>query len=355
MAGQIESYTIADFLDWHDLKRLRLNPEFQRREVWTKSEKAFLIDTILRDWSIPKIYFRTTVDSDSKQLIRDVVDGQQRLKAIIGFSANMFPLSNKSEGLSGLFYKDLPEELKQRFLQYKISTEQFINADDLEITRIFARLNQYGVKLNAAELRNAEFSGELRWAVVDRSYRWTKSFKESKMLTIKQISRMLDDELLAELFQIHLRGIQGGDAKTLRTLYVSYDSSFSNKEVVSKEIDNILDMYFEEYNEYVPDIIKTKVNFIMLYAAMANARSTINLDEETKKDIAGKKYRLPKNNNELDIVIKKINVIANIISSDDFPDKSWEKFYTASRSAPINARSRKIRFPVYADVFNFED
>lgn len=354
MAGQLESYAVADFLDWHNLKRLHLNPEFQRRDVWSKSEKAFLIDTLLRNWSIPKIYFRTTVDSTTKQLIRDVVDGQQRLRAIIGFASNDFPLSSKSEELAGLYYKDLSEENKQMFLQYKLSTEQFINVDDIEITRIFARLNQYGIKLNAAELRNAEFAGEIRWAVVDLSSEWTENFKKSGILTLKQISRMLDDELIAEIFQIHTRGIQGGDAKTLRSLYSVYDKHFDDKEEIISKINSNLNIFFNEYEEYMPEIMLNRVNFIMLYAAIANANGGIPLDKEIIKDMGSGEFRLPQNEKEFELANKRILDIAFIISSEEYPEKPWEKFYTASRSAPINAKSRRTRFPVYANIFKFE-
>ena len=58
----LEQYRIADFIDWHAKKLLVLNPEFQRRDVWTTSAKILLIDTILRQLPIPKVYFRTRID-----------------------------------------------------------------------------------------------------------------------------------------------------------------------------------------------------------------------------------------------------------------------------------------------------
>jgi hypothetical protein len=42
----LEQYRIADFLDWHSKKLLVLNPEFQRRAVWTTSAKILLVDTV---------------------------------------------------------------------------------------------------------------------------------------------------------------------------------------------------------------------------------------------------------------------------------------------------------------------
>lgn len=71
-----ETYPIADFLKWDREKELILNPSFQRGSVWKESAKSYLIDTILRGMPIPKILFRTKIDRRTKQIVREVVDGQ---------------------------------------------------------------------------------------------------------------------------------------------------------------------------------------------------------------------------------------------------------------------------------------
>ncbi len=37
-------------------KRIDTNPDYQRPAVWTKAQKQLLIDSILRDFDVPKIY-----------------------------------------------------------------------------------------------------------------------------------------------------------------------------------------------------------------------------------------------------------------------------------------------------------
>lgn len=51
-------------------------PDWQREEVWPKSKKQLLIDSILLSWKLPKFYFFRT-SSDPEEF--EVVDGQQRL------------------------------------------------------------------------------------------------------------------------------------------------------------------------------------------------------------------------------------------------------------------------------------
>ncbi len=40
--------------------RIDTNPDLQRPAVWGQSQKQLLIDSILRDYDIPKIYWRKT-------------------------------------------------------------------------------------------------------------------------------------------------------------------------------------------------------------------------------------------------------------------------------------------------------
>jgi uncharacterized protein with ParB-like and HNH nuclease domain len=84
----LEQFRISDFLEWHEAKSLKLNPDFQRGSVWTPAAKMMLIDTILRDLPIPKIFIRSRIDRETRKTIREVVDGQQRLRAIIDFASD---------------------------------------------------------------------------------------------------------------------------------------------------------------------------------------------------------------------------------------------------------------------------
>src|SRR5437667_7301018 len=101
----LEQYTISDFLSWHRQHLLVLNASFQRREVWTPAARSYLIDTILRQMPVPKIYLRTRIDSNTQQAVREVVDGQQRLRAIVDFVENPFPLTSRAGDLKGLTYE----------------------------------------------------------------------------------------------------------------------------------------------------------------------------------------------------------------------------------------------------------
>lgn len=57
-------------------------PQYQRTPVWSDEKKQLLIDSILRNYDLPKFYLRV---SNNPSYDHEVVDGQQRLRAIWEF------------------------------------------------------------------------------------------------------------------------------------------------------------------------------------------------------------------------------------------------------------------------------
>src|SRR6056297_3114654 len=104
MASVPQTYTISDFVEWQQKKQLVLAPDFQRGSVWTVAAKVFLIDTILNDLPMPQVYFRTKLNAESQTTVREVVDGQQRLRAILEFASDKLKLSSKSPNFKGKTY-----------------------------------------------------------------------------------------------------------------------------------------------------------------------------------------------------------------------------------------------------------
>ena len=147
--SSLQQFYISDILEWHRAKTLRLNPDFQRRSVWTPAAKVFLIDTILRQLPIPKVYIRTKVDPESQLSYREVVDGQQRLRAVIDFASDKLTLSIRAKEFSGLRYSELDQEDKENFLAYSIGIDQLINASDDDVLEVFSRLNSYTLPLKS--------------------------------------------------------------------------------------------------------------------------------------------------------------------------------------------------------------
>src|SRR3954470_10685918 len=78
-------YKVADYLDWQRAGSLDLAPVFQRRTVWKPGAKSFLVDTVVRGLPTPIIFLRDRIDLSTMRPTREVVDGQQRLRSLLGY------------------------------------------------------------------------------------------------------------------------------------------------------------------------------------------------------------------------------------------------------------------------------
>lgn len=116
----VHNYSVADFLELRKAGRLEINETFQRRSIWKPAAKTYLIDSILRGYPIPKMYFRSIVDPTTQSSVREVVDGQQRLRAIFDFADDKLRLNSRANELSGLRYSDLDGDLQEAFLSYTL-------------------------------------------------------------------------------------------------------------------------------------------------------------------------------------------------------------------------------------------
>jgi hypothetical protein len=145
-----------------------LQPDFQRGEVWSRSKKQKLVDSILRDWHVPPIHVIEDIDSKKQE----VLDGQQRLVAIRDFVDGEFsidgyiePFDPEINSLHGMKYRDLPQSFRRQFDQFGIRLFKIVDYQAGEPGELFFRLNQ-PTSLTGAEQRNA-FFGKVRSQIKD--------------------------------------------------------------------------------------------------------------------------------------------------------------------------------------------
>lgn len=156
---------------------IQLDPVYQRQgEVWSREKQSLLIDSIINQFDIPKIYFHqhaTPVVVDGKQFKYSLVDGRQRLEAVWDFMDGKFPLADDfvllhsgSKSSAGKTFKELQAEQDDIATLFAASPLDImcIQTDDIDlIEEMFSRLNE-AVPLTAAEKRNGR-GGPLRAAV----------------------------------------------------------------------------------------------------------------------------------------------------------------------------------------------
>ena len=148
--------------------RINPRPQYQRTPVWSDAKKQLLIDSILRQYDMPKFYLRSSVDAEYEH---EVVDGQQRLNAIWDFHDGQYVLGDTSKDipdfgdLSGKKFSELPSDAQDQFAIFELNLVEVEDASDLEIRDLFLRL-QEGIALNPVEKRNA-MPGNMRDFIAD--------------------------------------------------------------------------------------------------------------------------------------------------------------------------------------------
>lgn len=159
--------------------QIQLDPPYQRQgAVWSQDKKRLLIDSLLNDFDIPKIYLHehaTPIEIEGRRVRYSLVDGRQRLEAIWDFVDGNLALDEDfillQSGSSVPAGKTFPElEEADDFLAATLMATSLdvrvIKTDDIDlIEEMFTRLNE-AVPLNAAEKRNGR-GGALRDVVSD--------------------------------------------------------------------------------------------------------------------------------------------------------------------------------------------
>lgn len=268
------SYSVAEFLEWQAAGRLTLSPEFQRGQVWSTPAKAFLIDTILRGYPIPPVHIRH-VQRGREGLTREVIDGQQRISAVLQFARNELRLSRPriaQELLppwAGLRFEDLDPYLQERFNAYSFRCEVYKgNIDDSVIYEIFSRINTYSVPLSDQELRNGRFFGEFKSSVYGLASEMTPFWRASGIFTPQAIARMVDREFISEALALQMRGMQ--DKKTsLNSIYAEFDQEWVDRTEHENRFRRCIDEIRGSVGELIPDTrFKRPALFYTLYATV---------------------------------------------------------------------------------------
>lgn len=158
-------------LTWWKSRRTKIDmdPPYQRRgRLWSNTDKAYLIDSILNGYDVPKLYMADFTWGESplnkRRLPYAIVDGKQRLEAIFDFfdgsivlNDDFVYLADPSLKLGGLGYKDLVDnyyEIAEIFETFPLTIVGVVANSNEPINELFIRLNR-SKSLTGAEIRNA--------------------------------------------------------------------------------------------------------------------------------------------------------------------------------------------------------
>jgi len=288
---------------------INLSPDYQRAGgVWTTEKRRLLIDSILNDYDIPKIYFHTLSNkTQSKTGFKyAVIDGRQRLETIWDFMDGKFVLSEEFEyqrddkiDLSGLSYDDIAKhhpKIRVKFDSFVLPVVTVsIEGDDLDLIEdMFSRLNE-AVPLNAAEKRNA-IGGYLVKAITDLSLH---SFFTTK---VRFRNNRYQHKESAARFLLIEEGLQSEEGHIVDTKKVYLDAlakryhSTNKKHVASLEnsVTEVLNAMNAEFVES-DELLQAQGILVVYYLVFRAAIDNNQLDRVTRRKLLNFRERLREN------------------------------------------------------------
>ena len=231
------SNSIADLLNMKRRRELTVNATYQRGTgIWPAGARSYFIDTILSGFPFPKIYVYEFVDRNAGFAIKkELVDGQQRLATIEAYAADQFAVSGDS-AFAGLRFSDLSIDKQEEFMSYTVSVDVIRNAKRPEILQMFRRMNAYTLPLNDAEKRHSTYHGDFKWFVNNLEDDLNEFLQEYGVYTNRQMVRMADSELIADVVLFIEQGLVSTSPKNLDDIYKRYDAEFPKKELYAEQI-----------------------------------------------------------------------------------------------------------------------
>lgn len=258
-----------------------VNRRYQRKLVWTLEEKAAFIDSLSKWYSVPLFLFASKEEQGTVQY--EIIDGMQRLNAIMSFIENEYPI--EINGKKGFFDLNTLASTKSLYDQGIIEQQtpildrqvcinitnyplpySIINADTKSIEAIFRRINSFGKQLSNQEIRQAGAVGtfpnlvriisskirndispdllvlnkmkdislsnkKLKYGIPMENTFWVRQ----KIVTIQNMRVSRDEELVAWLLGYMVLGNQvEPSSKALNALY-QYDEDSNSDLAVSME------------------------------------------------------------------------------------------------------------------------
>lgn len=348
-----KSFSINDILSWEENGELTVSPKYQRNKVWNLNAKSYLIDTIIKGYPIPQIFIRQQIDIASRKTVREVIDGQQRITAMIEFNEGLFKIQKShNKDFGGLTYAELPDDAKESFLNYNISVEIIKLKDDAKIYEMFARLNTNNMALNKQELRNAQYWGEFKVFVLRKTSDFKSVFIDKKIFKDKDLSRMADVDFMNSLVIHLIDGIITDSNSKTDSYYKKYDKEFAINEEIESKLNHIF--YIIEdifYNNLFNTKVFYRKNYFWTLFTVLNHQLFGSLDADIPRIPEFSEETI---SNNIQSLIAKLSLFESELlnyefDSDEFVSQKLIEFEKYHRIRTTSKDERKIRIKILTE------
>lgn len=344
MKFKVQAHEAKTLSWWHTRKSsIDFDPPYQRKgKLWSDFDKAYLIDSMINGFDVPKLYLADFTYNDSPKLnprkkMYAIIDGKQRLEAIFDFVENKIPLNNNfkyfknsSCDAANMTYRDLKSkypELAETLDNFNLSVVSVISDSEEPINDLFVRLNR-SKALTGAEIRNA-MNGKTPKVINElskgRFFTECISFPSKRGQSLNAIAKILMIEFYEK--------IQDTKKSTLDKFVDIGNNQIDKLELAARRTRDILE---EMAGVFLPsdDLLKSSGNLPIIYLFYRDVghqnprwvRAFLGNFEDTKKlakTSSSKEFSTYREYNELN---RSINDEATIRRKSEILKSEWRKF-----------------------------
>lgn len=333
-------------------------PDYQRKLVWKKQHKYAFIETILMNFPFPEIYIASSeMDIEKLQAKEVVVDGQQRLTAIVDYIGGKGDFSNQK---SIKQFDALTLDEKKEFLNYFISVKDLKDIGDENIIEVFTRINSTDYSLNSNEKLNAQYGGGefalFSKLLADKNYQATTKetdivfqanvreyitdfFEKNDVFSEDDIKRMFDSQYIMLIASTILEGKYFGRNSKIKYYLEKYNFEFSVYMTIVEKLKNAISI-INKLNLSNKSYWFNKANLFTLIIELKD----VNVNEI---DVNQLELRLIDLENKFDLYFNGSEEEIRRLSSDE------TKYFEVARQGSHELSARDHRGKVIKEIINF--
>ena len=296
--------------------------------------KVQFLQTILSGLPFPEIFISSgEVDPDTGDGKELIVDGQQRITTLYQYFTNSTDLTLGKGDIPR--YSDLDSSMKLAFLEYEVVVRDLGPLTEEETREIFQRINSTKYSLNAMEVNNSRFDGELK--------KFAEEAAAHKFFVYNNFFTSLD-------------GRRMNDTRFLLTVIITMLSGYFNRDA---EHESYLERYNDEFPERASiwDRLTLALEIIDNAGFERNSRIwqkadlfTVLVELDNAVNLQGLRISPSHLRDTLDEFFAEVNLVTKVES----PSMNAAEYFRRVRSGINNRMSRIVRGQIVAGLLESE-
>lgn len=264
--------TIADIYKEFSKKALVVDNTYQRRAIWSVQDKVRFIETVLLDLVVPEVFFWTgELDEETGNRVTHIVDGQQRISAIVDFIEGSFLLMRKhllnenSIQYADMDFSSLNGDAKKKIWSYNIPVVEIDHSFTRDnIIDVFYRLNLTNYSLNEQEKRN-RLGGAFSDAT--QALSGLDFWADCNVFSSSDFKRMKDVEFCSSIYILAKEGvIDQTKTSRINDYYDAYSEAFDTDKKLYEKIEKSMEVIKQLADKMTVSFVSKKTQMYTLFS-----------------------------------------------------------------------------------------